>query len=66
MHECDSVEHYIDILNNGTAFKKYREVRDSGVTDPIILLNTLDAYATDKLYFPKVRNIIFKIRKDYD
>jgi len=24
MHECDSVQHYIDIINNGSAYEKYR------------------------------------------
>ena len=27
MHECDSVQHYIDILNNGSAFKEYRVLK---------------------------------------
>ena len=25
-HECDSVQHYINILNNGTKFKEYRKL----------------------------------------
>lgn len=65
-HECDSVKHYMNILNNGSAYERYRKVRDSGVNDSIILLNTLDAYASDKNYFPKVRDIILKIRKEYN
>ena len=64
-HECDSVLHYINTLNNGTAFAKYQELRYNGEDDPIKLLHTLDAYASDKKYFPKIEAIIKKIRKEY-
>ena len=64
-HECNSVLHYIQTLNNGHAYEKYRELRDDGVNDPFVLLQTLTAYASDKDYFPKVRKIIIKIREDY-
>ena len=64
-HECDSVLHYINTLNNGTAFGKYQELRDAGETDAFVLLETLDAYASDKDYFAKIRSIIKKIRSDY-
>jgi len=65
MHECDSVLHYINTLNNGTAFEKYQKLRDEGETNPIKLLHTLDAYAADKNYFAKVESIINLIRKEY-
>ena len=65
MHECDSVLNYINLLNNGSAFKKYRELREQGITDPYLLVETLDAYAADKDYFSKVKSILSKIRKDY-
>ena len=65
MHECDSVLHYINTLNNGTAFEEYQKLRDEGETNPIKLLHTLDAYATDKNYFAKVESIINLIRKEY-
>ena len=64
-HECDSVQNYMDILNNGTAFEKYREVKYNGENDPFKLVETLDAYATDKHYFSKIRSIITKIRAEY-
>ena len=64
-HECDSVMHYINTLNNGTAFGKYQELRENGENDPFILLETLDAYASDEHYFAKIKGIIKKIRKDY-
>jgi hypothetical protein len=41
-------------------------MRDTiGIDDPFKLVMTLDAYATDKNYFDKVKSIIKKIRKDY-
>ncbi len=67
MHECDSVQHYIDILNNGSAFKEYRVLKhEQDVNDPFKLLLTLDAYASDKDYFPKIKRIIKKLREDYE
>lgn len=66
MHECDSVQHYIDILNNGGAYDKYRELRDNGVEDSLKYVETLGAYASDKNYFSKVKSIIKKLRTEYD
>ena len=65
MHECDSVQHYINILNNGTKFEEYREKIDNGVTDSLQLVNTLGAYASDKDYFSKVTKIIKMLREKY-
>ena len=56
-HECDSVLNYMNILNNGGAYKKYRELRENGIDDPYILVETLDAYAADKHYFSKIKSI---------
>ena len=64
-HECDSVLNYMLILNNGSAYEKYRELIDNGETNPYILVETLDAYADDKNYFGKIKSILTKIRKDY-
>ena len=66
MHECDSVQHYIDIINNGSAYEKYRELRDNGVSDSLKYVETLGSYAADKKYFPKLRSIIKKLRTEYD
>ena len=66
MHECDSVQHYVDILNNGGAYEKYRELRDNGVEDSLQYVETLGAYAADKDYFPKIKRIIKKLREEYD
>ena len=65
-HECDSVQHYIDILNSGSAYEKYRELRDNGVEDSLQCVETLGAYAADKDYFPKIKRIIKKLREEYD
>ena len=65
-HECDSVQHYIDILNNGGAYEKYRELRDNGETDSLKYVETLGAYASDKHYFGKIKSIIKKLREEYD
>ena len=66
MHECDSVQHYIDIINNGNAYEKYRELRDNDVSDSLKYVETLGAYAADKNYFPKIKSIIKKLRTEYD
>ena len=65
-HECDSVLNYMNILNNGGAYKKYRELRENGIDDPYILVETLDAYAADKHYFSKIKSILTKIRSEYE
>ena len=66
MHECDSVQHYMDILNNGTKFEEYRKLKhEEDVNDPFKLLLTLDAYASDEKYFGKIKRIIKMIREDY-
>ena len=65
-HECDSVLNYMSILNNGGVYKKYRELRENGIDDPYILVETLDAYAADKHYFSKIKSILTKIRSEYE
>jgi len=64
-HECDSVQHYINVLNNGKNFTAYQELKYSGENDPFKLLETLTSYASDENYFPKVKRIIKLIRKNY-
>ncbi len=66
MHECDSVQHYINILNNGTKFDDYRKLKhEQDINDPFKLVMTLDAYASDKDYFIKVKRIIKMLRENY-
>ena len=64
-HECDSVLNYINVLNNGSAYKNYRRMREDGIDDPYLLVETLDAYAADKNYFSKVKSILKKIENEY-
>ena len=45
--------------------KKYRKLREDGIDDPYILVETLDAYAADKNYFSKIKSILTKIRSEY-
>ena len=66
MHECDSVQHYINILNNGTKFEEYRKLKhEQDINDPMKLVLTLDAYASDEKYFGKIIRIIKMLREDY-
>ena len=65
-HECDSVQHYIDILDNGSAYEEYRKLRDNGVEDSLLYVETLGAYASDKHYFGKIKRIIKKLREEYE
>ena len=64
-HECDSVQHYINVLNNGKNFTAYQDLRYNGEDDPFILLESLEVYADDEHYFPKVKKVIELIRKNY-
>ena len=65
-HECDSVQNYMDVLNNGIAFEEYRELKhEQNENDPFVLVETLGAYASDKNYFVKIKSIIKKIRSEY-
>ena len=64
-HECDSVLNYMLILNNGSAYERYRELIDGGETNPYILVETLDAYAADKNYFGKIKSILTKLPKAF-
>ena len=65
-HECDSVLFYIKTLNNHLAYKDYIRMLEDGINDPFILVETLDAYASDKNYFAKIKSILKKIRKEYN
>ena len=65
-HECDSVQHYINVLNNGKNFTAYQDLRYNGEDDPFKLLESLEGYADDEDYFPKVKRVIELIRKNYE
>ena len=64
-HECDSVSYYIETLNNHHAYEAYRVMRDEGIDNPFMLVETLEAYASDKNYFDKIKRLLTIIREDY-
>lgn len=64
-HECDSVSYYIETLNNHHAYEAYRVMRDEGIDNPFMLVETLEAYASDKNYFDKIKRLLIIIRGEY-
>ena len=64
-HECDSVSYYIETLNNHHAYEAYRIMRDEGIDNPFMLVETLEAYASDKNYFDKIKRLLTIIREEY-
>ena len=61
-HECDSVKYYIDLLNNHSAYEKFRKLRLT-TNDSMKLIKTLDKFSTTKDYDKRVIRMIKKIRK---
>jgi len=64
-HECDSVLDYIQTLNNHHAYENYRRLLKDGIDDPFILIESLEAYASDKNYFAKIKRLLKKIKEEY-
>ena len=60
--KCDSVKEYMRLLNEHSAYSKFREKREK-TNDPIILIKTLDAFSTTPDYDKRVIRMIKKIRK---
>ena len=60
--KCDSVKYYIDLLNNHSAYEKFRELRKT-TNDSMKLIKTLDKFSTTKDYDQRVIRMIKKIRK---
>ncbi len=60
--KCACVDYYIKLLNNHSAYKKFRESRikqnNSGFIYPKKLAETLTSYASDQNYIPKVKKQI--------
>ena len=64
---CDSVRDYLRILNEVFAFSEFREARDSGVKDGLILADYLTQYASNQNYTELVKKVIkYNIRGEYD
>ena len=68
-NKCESVADYVELLNNGSFFKEYRDLRTKQVlveeVDVLALINTLDSYAKDPKYKVKVKNIVNSLMEDY-
>lgn len=65
--KCDSVKEYIRLLNEHTAYEKFRVMRDKMLEsgqdlDPIKLITTLDMFSTTEDYDKRVIRIIKKVR----
>jgi len=64
---CDSVRDYLRILNEVFAFSEFRQARDSGIDDGIVLADYLSLYASNKNYTELVKKVIkYNIRGEYD
>ena len=64
----DSVKYYVDLLNNHSAYEKFRVTRelmfeDNKPLDSFKLIKTLDKFSTTKDYDKRVIRMINKIRK---
>ena len=68
-NKCESVADYVELLNNSSFFKEYRDLRTKQVlveeVDVLALVNTLDSYAKDPKYKVKVKNIVNSLMEDY-
>jgi len=66
---CESVADYINLLNTGTHFKEYRELRLkqslTNAVDMDALISTLIPYAKDPFYTFKVRDTVSYILEEY-
>ena len=65
--KCDSVADYIRIINEVPAYAEFREMRQDGVTDALLLARTLKKWAADPLYTDLIENVIqYNIRGVYE
>ena len=66
---CESVADYINLLNTGTHFREYRELRLkqslTNAVDMDALISTLIPYARDPFYTYKVRDTVSYILEEY-
>ena len=70
--KCQSVKHYIEVLNTGSAFIDFRNLRKKMLkhgklteADVIILSGTLSKYAENKDYVYLLRKTIKSLNKNY-
>ena len=68
-NKCESVTDYVELLNNSSFFKEYRDLRTKQVlveeVDVLALINTLDSYAIDPKYTGKLKDVVLSLFKDY-
>ena len=68
-NKCESVADYVELLNNSSFFKEYRDLRTKQVlveeVDVLALINTLDSYAKDSKYKAKVKDVVNSLMEDY-
>ena len=67
--KCESVADYITLLNTGTQFEEYREVRNKEtVTQEVNLdeiINSLNTFALDKNYTKKIKKTVNYLLREY-
>ena len=67
-NKCESVKDYIKVLNNGSAFEEFRELRfkmlKENNLDVLILVETLGRYATNPNYIKLLKKTIKSLRKN--
>jgi len=56
--KCDSVVDYIRIINEVPAYAEFREMRQDGVTDALLLARTLKKWAADPNYTDLIEEVI--------
>ena len=56
--KCDSVADYIRIINEVPAYAEFREMRQDGVTDALLLARTLKMWAEDLNYTDLIEDVI--------
>ena len=66
--KCDSVNYYVDLLNNHSAYEKFRVTRElmfegNKSLDSFVLIKTLDKFSTTEDYDKRVIRMINIIRK---
>ena len=65
--KCDSVADYIRIINEVPAYAEFREMRQDGVTDALLLALTLKKWAADPNYTDLIEDVIqYNIRGVYE
>ncbi len=67
--KCGSVADYIALLNRGTEFKEYRELRNKQTAlqelDLDELIDSLHTFAIDKNYTKKIKTMVGHLLKQY-